>query len=101
MSEPLPRTLFEPHVGTTFDLQCEGQDPLPLQLTHVTERPGAVVEGFSLFFTGPEHVVANQAIHRLVHPVLGELEIFLGPIHDPHTSGITYQAVFNRLLSNP
>ena len=58
-------------------------------------RPDAARrQPFSLVFTGPQQPLLPQAIYRLEHPEMGELDIFLVPIgSDPE--GTRYEAVFN------
>ncbi len=71
-------------------------DPLPIRLIDVVtfgERPG-YRQPFALRFEGPDSPVLAHVTHRLVHPDLGELELFLGPIQSC-SGGITYEAVFN------
>jgi hypothetical protein len=49
---------------------------------------------FSLVFSAPPSPALRQGIHRLEHPDLGILEVFLVPI-GPGRDGLRYEAVFN------
>ncbi len=89
---------FEPHVETAFDTDAGTDEAAALTLASVTrfpERPGATrVDPFALLFVGPEVPSLSQGIHRLAHPKLGAMEIFLVPV-GPHGDGLGYEAVFN------
>jgi hypothetical protein len=54
-------------------------------------------ESFSLIFRGPLEIPLRQRIHRLTHPVLGEMEVFLVPVGKDEGSRY-YEVVFNRTL---
>ena len=86
MLEDITADTFRPHVGTEFAV--EGG---PLVLAAIRE-PGAAPSPelrapFALEFSGD--VELAQQIHRLTHPALGELEIFL-----VRTGPTSYEAVF-------
>jgi hypothetical protein len=86
---------FQPAIGTVFEVDRGGADALPIQLTEVVafgERPG-YRPPFALRFEGPNSPVLAQATRRIVHPDLGELELFLGPVQSA-SDGVTYEAVF-------
>lgn len=53
-------------------------------------------QNFSLFFHGPQQPFLPQAIYRLEHAALGEMEIFLVPVARV-PDGFEYEAVFNLL----
>lgn len=87
---------FGPAVGTLFEVHYGAAEPLSIRLAEVVtfaERPGHR-QPFALRFDGPDFPVLAQVMHRLVHPDLGELDLFLGPVHTG-SPGITYEAVFN------
>lgn len=86
---------FEPQLHTTFALQLNPQEALPLELTQVerAQRPGAGRLGFSLVFSSDRRGHLPQRIYTLVHPVMGALELFLVPI-GADAVGMQYQAVF-------
>jgi hypothetical protein len=87
---------FEAAVGTTFDVACPETEPTEIRLESVArgpERAGSR-QPFALHFRGAPSLGLDQGIHLLVHPVLGELEIFLVPV-GADTDGRSYEAVFN------
>src|SRR5512146_2800722 len=53
-------------------------------------------ETFSLLFYGPARFFLPQAIHRLKHDSLGEIDLFLVPVGQD-SAGFQYEAVFNRI----
>jgi hypothetical protein len=87
---------FEAVAGDVFDVECPGWELVQIRLTDVVplrERPGRR-RPFSLRFRGPGVPALSQAIHRLVHGEMGELEIFLVPIASD-ADATTYEAVFS------
>ena len=95
--DPLPSlTLahFAPHIGQSFALTSE-QAPASLRLLSAqsSRHPQhAGRQGFSLVFAG--QAALTQAVHHLVHPSLGALDVFLVPI-GPGEQGQQYEAIFN------
>ena len=95
--DPLPSlTLahFAPHIGQSFALTSQ-QAPASLRLLSAQSslhRQHAGRQGFSLVFAGQPEL--TQAVHPLVHPSLGALNIFLVPI-GPGEQGQQYEAIFN------
>jgi hypothetical protein len=92
-----PPLLVE-HVGSRFEVQDDPSNVFSLTLTEVaghvkTERN----ETFSMIFRGPLDRFIQQGIHKLKHPELGELEIFLVPIAQDK-GGFQYEAAFNHML---
>jgi hypothetical protein len=90
--------LLEKHVGSGFEVQDDLSNVFSLTLTEVaghvrTERN----EAFSLLFHGPLDRFLKQGIHKLKHPELGEMEIFLVPIAQDK-EGFQYEAAFNQML---
>ncbi len=86
---------FEPAVESVFAIVDEPSAPLELRLTEVTslgERPGHR-RPFSLRLRGPLTPALGQGTRRLLHPDMGELEIFLVPTASD-ADGMSYQAVF-------
>lgn len=85
---------FERLVGTAFAVDGEATGPA-LQLVEVVRfepRPGRRVP-FTLRFSGPQAPVLEPETHRLRHPELGEIEIFLGPVVSD-AADVIYEAVF-------
>jgi hypothetical protein len=86
---------FEGVAGSIFELTDPGREPLAMRLADVIllpERPGHR-QPFALRFEGPRSPVLPQAIHRIRHRDIGDLDIFIGPIASD-SAGITYEAVF-------
>jgi hypothetical protein len=54
-------------------------------------------ESFSLIFRGPLEQPLRQRIHKLIHPTLGTLELFLVPVGQDEAARF-YEVVFNRTL---
>ena len=92
--DELTAATFEPHVGSAFATDAEpAQIDLVLEsVTPLGDRPGGR-EPFSLLFRGPPQPVLTQAIHRLEHPSLGVLEIFVVPMA-PAGGASRYEAIF-------
>ena len=96
MLESLTRTVFEPHLNTTFRLQLEEIDPLDLELVEVTDKTPERFSGeqFSLVFRGSPAVFLPQGTYPLEHPQLGRPALFLVPV-DQRKDGYRYEAFFN------
>ena len=98
MLETLTREQFAQCLATTFQVVDEPDARFGLVLTDVSElKTGHGQESFSLLFRGPGERFMPQAIHRLRHDRLGELDIFLVPVGRDE-NGFQYEAVFNRLV---
>jgi hypothetical protein len=52
------------------------------------------MERFSVFFSGSPEFLLPQSLYRLVHPEMGEFEIFLVAVAQEPT-GYRYEAVYN------
>ena len=52
-------------------------------------------EPFTLLFRGPAEPALPQAIRRLEHPTLGDLDVFLVPVGRDGSGGVLYEAIFN------
>ncbi len=97
--------LFEPHVGSTFQIMLNGQPALDLTLDEVEDLtvddrlrdPSIRAQPFSLIFRGPLTPVAQQACYDIGHAELGSLQLFLVPIGRDKKSRqhMLYQAIFN------
>jgi hypothetical protein len=88
---------FAGALGSAFEvLDPDGRVVLLLNLLRVV--PGAERSGqrqaFSLYWTGPATPILPSFIHRLSHPGLGDMEIFLGPV-TTDGPGVSYEAVFD------
>jgi hypothetical protein len=101
MLDQLSAADFTPHIGANFPaIFSDGQ--LDLRLCEVTELgretadPARMLSRrpFSLTFLEPGGRRLPQHIYRLVHPTLGEIEIFLVPIGKDQ-SGLRMEAIFS------
>ena len=93
---------FSRCLASTFHALGDSLDPVALELTEAVplrSRPqdpsgNLRSEPFSLLFRGPLTPLLPQRIHRLAHPELGTLEIFIVPV-GPDGAGQRYEAIFN------
>ncbi len=87
---------FLPHVGGPFEVGVAGRaQRLDLLSASPLRNPApAARQGFSLLFRGAHAPQLPQGTHRVVHPALGELGLFLVAI-GPDTAGQRYEAIFN------
>jgi len=98
MIESLTHEILAACLNDRFRVVDDPAAPFDLELTEVSELKAAQgQETFSLLFHGPGERFIAQAIHRLHHGRLGELELFLVPVGKVGAS-FQYEAVFNRLL---
>jgi hypothetical protein len=86
---------FEPHIATTFQVAPAGMEPVAIELVEVKDTSSATLVAFSLLFRGSNDSVFRHDTHRMQHPVLGGLELFLGPVHTGRTDAVYYQAIFS------
>ncbi|MDE2371977.1 MAG: hypothetical protein KGN16_23615 [Burkholderiales bacterium] len=93
MLERLTVDDFAPHLGRPFATAGAA-----VELVSATPLRGAPAAGrapFSLLFRGGAGQAAMpQGLHRLEHPSLGPLELFLVPI-GPAGDAMQYEAIFN------
>jgi len=88
---------FEPLEGTEFQVR-DADAPATVLVLHLVEvvrlpeRPGHR-QPFTLHFLGPVSPVLDYIVHHLSHPLMGEMELFLGPVL-ANGPGTTYEAVF-------
>ena len=99
MARDLSATAFAAHQNSVFAVVEAAERGLQLDLIEVRKlghQPHAPrSDPFVLTFAGPPDRLLDQRIHRLSHPVLGELEIFLVPIGPGADARPQYEAVFN------
>jgi hypothetical protein len=91
MLETLTVDDFRPLLGDRFRIAPEGAPAFEIELVEVTEiprEPGGRMP-FSLVFEGGPDPPLPQAIYRVEHEALGELNVFLVPIANDR-----YEAVF-------
>jgi hypothetical protein len=90
----LNASIFREHLHTRF--KVAGADSVELELVEVQEHQvGPKLECYSLLFQGPNSLRIPQGTHKLQHPALGEMEIFLTAVAG-NQGGFTYESVFNR-----
>jgi hypothetical protein len=99
MPDELNASVFEPHVGATFQATPEQGEPVPLLLVEVAEgphQPGAPQEHpFSLWFTAPAGTAPGQGMYGLRGDAFGRADLFLVP-RDPGADGLPrLEAVVN------
>jgi len=98
MSDALTIGNFVPYLRSRFTTtQPENYE---LELTEVIDSSNAQLEQFSLIFTGSPSPWLKQGMYTLVHPQMGECELFLVPI-GPDASGMRYEAIFSRFIHAP
>ena len=99
MSDFQTEAEFAKHLNTNFRVQAESPRPVELKLIAVTPRPSepheeAGMERFSAVFSGPVDIFLPQQTYHLVHPEMGEFDVFLVAIaHE--ADGFKYEAVYN------
>lgn len=87
---------FSPLVGSDVEVSAYGQQ------ARLTVKEAAVIKSPSPRATPPFHLVLSapaawrvpQGLFKLVHPRLGEIELFAVPI-GPDGSGFCYEVIFN------
>ena len=88
---------FEPYIGTTFQVSSSGMAPVFIDLIEIKDTSSGAVTGFSLLFRGKTDSLFRHNTYTVRHPALGELELFLGPVHTGKTDAVYFQAVFSTL----
>lgn len=90
---------YAPYLNTKFQAWTVEATPIELELIGVEDKsPTPRQEQFVLTFLAPLGAPTSQQIFRIEHEQLGEGSIFLVPIARD-ASGVTYEAVFNRVRS--
>jgi hypothetical protein len=95
MADSLSLQDFVPHLHSRF--KVAGEEGCEIELTGAADLSNAGLEQFSLVFTGKASPWLPQSMYQLIHPQMGELELFLVPI-GPDTAGMRYEAAFSRLV---
>lgn len=100
------RDTFTPHVGSTFGGRGVAGSNVELVLVAVRDRSPSEIskrvtkkarssDNFSLVFRANAELTDLTNIHRLEHPALGEVVLFLTRSKDENNQ-IFYEAAFNR-----
>ncbi|HTB21217.1 MAG TPA: hypothetical protein VK914_00775 [bacterium] len=95
----LTRESFAPHLNERFHVRPAGGEgsPVELLLVEVSGTSQGGLDTCSLLFKGPREGVFPHDTHAVNHPALGDLDLFLGPVHSPGKDGVYYQAVLTRI----
>lgn len=99
-TEKLPtRDEFAEQLGTDFTFSAEGRETTA-RLDRVSDLEKLPVqERFSIYFTAPGDCGMQQFLYRAIHPVLGEMDLFLVPVALDER-GLRLECVFNNLTEN-
>ena len=98
MSEQLNFEDFSKHVNTKFKVYRTDEEIFDAELVGVYDlRNDHVLQTFAVEFLLPREFGNEQRIHKIEHPELGTMELFIVPV-EQRESGIRYEAIFNRLL---
>ena len=86
---------FAPFIGSAFTLAInEGEEPsLTLELTQAAPA-GPNDRPFSLMFSGPSEIPANQGMYWIGNEKLGTLPLFIVPVR-ADAERRYYEAIFN------
>jgi hypothetical protein len=97
----LPRALhyalFAPLLGTRFEFHPAGSGAaaVPLMLVEATQSQTLPqYEQFTLHWDGPPAPMLRQGTHRVTHPAIGEIDVFIVPIARD-AGAVRYEAVFS------
>jgi len=91
----LQRRTYVPLVGSDFRVTPPSSRTLRLKLIEAKELPSAG-ESFSLLFRGKVDPETTSGTYRIVHPQLGQFDLFLGPV-GRGVKGLDLEAVINRI----
>jgi hypothetical protein len=86
---------FEPHLNSLFEVWPVGMDMVTIELVEVTDKSSGTLDAFSLLFKGGANAAFSHNTHMVRHPAMGELALFLGPVHTGKTDAVYYQAIFS------
>ena len=86
---------YLPFVGDSFEIARADGSRVTLRLIEARALPSRG-EAFSLVFQGGAGTALESAIHRLEHPALGAVDLFLGPVGPP-LGRREFEAVVNRI----
>lgn len=98
MLDKLKKEDFDKHLNSKFQLaHLQTEEKIELELIETEEKNTDQTEGFSLMFKGPKETVLEHDTHKMTHPEMGEMNIFIGPVLSGKDDGVYYQAIFNRI----
>jgi hypothetical protein len=104
MSEWQTESDFAGNLNTKFRVQLDEAESIDLTLVAVTSRPSgpneqAGMERFSAVFSGPPDFFLPQRTYHMVHPQMGEFDVFLVVI-GKEADAYRYEAVYNFFKPN-
>lgn len=94
----LHKSSFAPYVNQIFTIHSSELGPQEVVLAELSEKNYPGQECFSLILRGPKQPVMQQMNYLISHPQMGEMQLFMVPIHYHKQDGMYYQIGFNRLL---
>lgn len=95
MIEKVKKEDFEHHLNSVFEVCPEGVGMVTIELIEVADKSSGTLDAFSLLFKGGADAAFSHNTHTVRHPVMGELALFLGPVHTGKTDAVYYQAIFS------
>ena len=96
----LKKSSFDPYLNGKFQVQTPSAGIVEVELIEITDHSQANIENFSVIFKGPLEKPFVQRIYKVIHPELGELDLFLVPITYGKMDAMYYQAVFSRIIQD-
>ena len=98
MIEDLHRDTFSEQLNTKFRIHLADAESLELELVEATDcGSNARQERFSILFRGPADTYIAQGMYRIEHDKMGSFDLMIVPVR-ADKEGISYEAIFNRLL---
>lgn len=96
--EKAKKSKFDPHLNTKFEVNTETEGMVEVELVDIADHTRENLESFSLLFKGPKGKFFDQRLYKVMHPKMGELELFLVPVVHEKQDAFYYESVFSRLL---
>ncbi|NIM11243.1 MAG: hypothetical protein GTO45_04560 [Candidatus Aminicenantes bacterium] len=93
MIEGLERSTFDPYLNKKFEIHTESSRVGEVELVEVIGNDSNSSESFSLVFWEKFGTQFGQNTYKIIHPEMGEFELFLVPIDNKGKAGFYYQAV--------
>jgi hypothetical protein len=87
--------VFQPHANTKFQVHAPDRVDTVTLSSVATKIDDEIQLCFVLHFTGTGKALP-QGIYRMTHEAMGEIELFIVPIHT-RKPGLLYEAAFNLL----
>ena len=98
MSEELHKSSFDPHLNTMFEIYTDYAGVVEAELVEISEHNKENLECFSLLFKVPRDKFFDQKMYKVMHPEMGEINLFLVPVVHTKQDSYYYESVFNRLI---